>query len=643
MTEGAAADSGGAMTGSRRGALPRGRALRAAGGASTVFSGAATATGPAAARFGRRGSSRRIPTAAAATGTGTITDDDEPGLQVETAGRPGTAERPVNGHVVTVVEGEGVPAGVVVVLPDTLDRDVVLRFSPPGAGVPLESARFGLGETADRRTVVDVTAEPVPDGGVELCLPVTGGLRAEAGGRGLQLLRYGASGWLPVEGGRGGAGRGQVCASGLTAFSAFAAGYGDLKPGFGDAEVPGQRYVQGMEIAPLTLPAATGGDGPLVYTLAGPSGGLPEGLVWTPPADAATGGTLTGTPAEAAPAAIWTLTATDADGDRATLTFSVVVEEAADLRPSFGDAEVPGQRYVQGTEIAPLTLPAATGGDGPLVYTLAGPSGGLPEGLVWTPPADAATGGTLTGTPTEAAPAAVWTLTATDADGDRATLTFTIEVLDRLRGRGRLKGVHEAILPDLSRAMAASTVDAVAGRIGQALFPDGAGATAPADALAAFTGVVQVNEQAIEDGEWSWKQGLDGQSFAFALSGGGGDGAAAGSATGGGARGSVTVWGAGDYRSLSGGEGSGVDWDGHLFGAHLGLDARFGAGGLAGLALSVSEGRFDYVDDASVSVPGEAVEGEYESGMTSVHPYLGWAWSAGTHTPGRRSGTDGGT
>ena len=58
-------------------------------------------------------------TAAAATGTGTITDGDEPGLWVGTAGRPGTTERRVNGHVVTVVEGEGVPAGAVVVLSKT--------------------------------------------------------------------------------------------------------------------------------------------------------------------------------------------------------------------------------------------------------------------------------------------------------------------------------------------------------------------------------------------------------------------------------------------------------------------------------------------------------------------------------------------
>ena len=35
---------------------------------------------------------------------------------------------------------------------------------------------------------------------------------------------------------------------------------------------------------------------------------------------------------------------------------------AADAMPLFGEARVPAQRYVQGTEIAPLMLPAATGG-----------------------------------------------------------------------------------------------------------------------------------------------------------------------------------------------------------------------------------------------------------------------------------------
>ena len=216
--------------------------------------------------------------------------------------------------------------------------------------------------------------------------------------------------------------------------------------------------------------------------------------------------------------------------------------------------------------------------------------------------------------------------TGTIADDDDADL------------RVRLKGINEAILPDLSRAMTASTMDAVSGRIGQALSGDGAGAhgaMVSADVLTGFAGLLQANEQALDDGTWSWKQALDGRRFALALSGAGerdgaGDGAAPGlgAATDTGAR--VTVWGAGDYRSLAGGEGSEVDWDGHLFGAHLGMDARFGAGGLGGLALSVSKGSFDYTDTSAEAL-GKTVKGEYESRMTSAHPYVGWAWPAGRH------------
>ena len=154
---------------------------------------------------------------------------------------------------------------------------------------------------------------------------------------------------------------------------------------------------------------------------------------------------------------------------------------------------------------------------------------------------------------------------------------------------------------------------------------------ASTEMLAAFAGLLQANEAAIEDGTWSWKQGLDGRTFALALSGAAPD---VGSATvagiaapSPGAR--VTLWGAGDYRNLAGG-GAGVDWNGHLFGAHLGLDARFGSGGLAGLALSVTEGRFDYTDTSALTL-GQTVEGDYESRMTSAHPYVGWAWPSGTH------------
>ena len=548
-------------------------------------------------------------------------------------GASGTTTYFVEGRRVTVTVMAGAPEGIVVDFAGSgaLARDVVLRFAPPAAGVPLGSARFGLGETSDRRTVVDVTAEPVPSGGLEICLPVTASLRAEAGERVLRLLHYGGSGWEPVAGSRDDAARGRVCASGVVTLSPFAAGYDDPKPTFGDAQMPPQRYRKGTEIDPLTLPAATGGDGSLTYTL---SPALPEGLEYTAPVDATSGGTLTGTPAVSAQAAAYTVTVTDSDGDTATLEFTLEVEQ--ELKPTFGNAQVPPQRYMQDTEIARLALPAATGGNGPLVYALTGPGPAsvlaLPEGLAWSESAVTrpTRPGALAGTPTVPAPPAAWTLTATDANGDSATLGFTIEVVDRLQLR--LKGVNEAILPDLSRAMTASTMDAVTGRIGQALSPGGA-TTAPADVLTAFAGILQANEKAIEDGTWSWKQELDGRTFALALSGAGGARAGGGFATGTGtaAGARVTLWGAGDYRNLSGaGKGSAVDWDGHLFGGHLGLDARFGAGGLAGLALSMSEGRFDYTDTSAYAL-GEKVEGEYESRMRSAHPYLGWSWPAGMH------------
>ena len=91
----------------------------------------------------------------------------------------------------------------------------------------------------------------------------------------------------------------------------------------------------------------------------------------------------------------------------------------ADTSPSFADGSGPGdQSYTAGAAIAPLTLPAASGGDGTLTYTLTPTVPGLSF--------DAATR-RLTGTPS-AAGAHDMAYTATDADGDTATLRFGIAV-----------------------------------------------------------------------------------------------------------------------------------------------------------------------------------------------------------------------
>ena len=87
-------------------------------------------------------------------------------------------------------------------------------------------------------------------------------------------------------------------------------------------------------------------------------------------------------------------------------------------QPSFGTATVSNRTYTVGTAINALTLPAASGGDGTLTFSL---SPNVP-GLTFN-----ATTRQLTGTPSTAGTYAM-TYTVTDEDGDSDTLSFTITV-----------------------------------------------------------------------------------------------------------------------------------------------------------------------------------------------------------------------
>ena len=183
----------------------------------------------------------------------------------------------------------------------------------------------------------------------------------------------------------------------------------DATPSFGARRILNQSYRQDTPVA-QTLPAATGGNEPLSYSL---SPSPPAGLGF----DAATR-RLTGTPTGTQGATTYTYTATDRIGQTATLTFTITV--GADRAPSFGDNRIANLTYTENTPIAAQTLPRATGGDGTLRYSL---SPAPPAGLSF----DVGTR-RLTGTPVGTHAAATYTWTATDADGDTATLTFTITV-----------------------------------------------------------------------------------------------------------------------------------------------------------------------------------------------------------------------
>ena len=256
-----------------------------------------------------------------------------------------------------------------------------------------------------------------------------------------------------------------------------------------------------------------------------------------------------------------------------------------------------------------MTLPAATGGDrtsyerGPLP---------LPRGLR----IDEATR-VLSGTPTEVFAQRRHTWTATDIDGESDSLSFTMEVTPALAAaRERLRAVNESVLPELSRAMWGSVIDALTDRPETAGAPPGDGAGVMASGLAGASEFLRSNESALEAGSGSWRELLAGESFVLGV-GSGSDGPGGGSP--------VTVWGSGDWRNLSLDDAA-VDWSGSLLSAHPGVDAPLGGRVRGGVAVSWFESEIDYTDRRGEA----AISGVHESRLPAVHPYAGWFGADGS-------------
>ena len=171
--------------------------------------------------------------------------------------------------------------------------------------------------------------------------------------------------------------------------------------------------------------------------------------------------------------------------------------------------------------------------------------------------------------------------------------------------------VIESVLPQVVRAMTASTVDAVSGRIQQASAGTAADASLSFGGASTLSDAIVANGPALQNGTFDLTRLLQGSSFNLPLGGGGG-----------GPFGDLTFWGSGDYRSLSGGGEQGVDYDGTVASANLGIDTRLSADVLAGVSLTSSQGSVDYADV-------NAQEGELSTSLISVSPYVGWGSSGG--------------
>ena len=192
----------------------------------------------------------------------------------------------------------------------------------------------------------------------------------------------------------------------------------DTVPSFTES-VPQQNYFQGASIAMTVLPEASGGNGaPLTYE----ESGLPAGIAFN-----RTSRELSGAPTDPG-SFVATIVARDTDGntdesDNGVLTFGISVE--ADTQPSFGSLTVSNQTYTLSVRISPLRLPAATGGNGQLIYSV---SDDLPPGLAFNDNTQTDNTRIINLTPTTAGTYTV-VYTVEDGDGDTRSLTFTITVV----------------------------------------------------------------------------------------------------------------------------------------------------------------------------------------------------------------------
>ena len=385
----------------------------------------------------------------------------------------------------------------------------------------------------------------------------------------------------------------------------------NLTPSFGGATIPDQSWTEGKQVETLTLPAATGGDGDLAYSL---TPALPSGLTFD-----ATTRQVTGTPETPQEAVTYTYTATDTDGDTDELGFTITVEE--NLIPSFGDAAIPDQSWMEGRVIETLTLPVATGGNGELTYSL---TPAVPAGLTL-----AAATRMLSGTPTRAQAARGYTWTVTDADGDTDTVSFTITV------EAALAQEVQAWLTRFGRTVGQQAVDAIAARRSAARTPGFSG-TFAGQALPTVAGSGDDETREAGDGpamqpeighrpvidrlrDWlsgdreagqvtqsttttalGMEQVLAGTAFALTQD------------TDNGA--SLGLWGAGAYAGFSGREG-GLSVEGDVSSFMLGTDWARGDH-LLGLMLAHSRGSGSYSSSDGA--------GEIESRLTSLVPYANW-------------------
>ena len=139
------------------------------------------------------------------------------------AGQTGQVLASVDDTLAPLAVNADSPAGVSVYGPPGTTASATVSAAADDTPTVATGAGFGIGPA------VAVSVSDAPDDGLEICLPVSDALRAEAGSALiLTLLRYAAGSWTELSGARDLGDR--VCAAGVTGQAAYATAYA-LRPG----------------------------------------------------------------------------------------------------------------------------------------------------------------------------------------------------------------------------------------------------------------------------------------------------------------------------------------------------------------------------------------------------------------------------
>ena len=183
---------------------------------------------------------------------------------------------------------------------------------------------------------------------------------------------------------------------------------------FHNITINNKEYTVGTAVTEM-LPEAIGDDGAVTVTYS-LIPALPNGLSFN-------GNTreITGTPDTATSIRTYRYTVTTGALYTRNLDFQITVRAAEpDTEPSFGSETIDNQEYIAGSQITPVTLPVATGGNAPLTYSIT-PS--LPSGLGFNENTRV-----ISGTPNTVTSRRTYTYTVTDNNGDTRSLMFRITV-----------------------------------------------------------------------------------------------------------------------------------------------------------------------------------------------------------------------